>query len=754
MVVPGDSWSSQLSATFTSKGAFVEYDLGEEKPIAAVLLQGDNNDVYQLQGSLDGKTFATLWAAPPVPQPGHRVRYTHTLKGSARYLRIRAVRGDRALALTELQVFSTSPGATPPEVKRLKGLPPGERFQSALLYFTLLMAAFLLLTRRGAPLWWTGFCALLPLIATILVLNNLSADWPVDDDAVSLARAISALVALMAVGREMILRDRHPALPQATMVALSLCAVLGFMSFFNLGHPQFVDAEVDEPDFVHNYDMRVYFPVAKYFDELRFDGLYLASVQAYIDDVPNVSAKNIGHVKLRDLTTHKEVQVRDVEDQLLEVKARFSPERWEEFLKDMRYFRETMGPNLYLATLMDHGGNATPYWLAVAYLLFGDAEASDATLTWGGLIDPVVLIFTFFVIARVFGWRTGLLAAVVFGANDFYMLGTNWAGATLRHDWLCCIALGICAMRSRRPILGGALLALSAMIRAFPALALFGMAVPFAVWLVWTIYESRRLPKPREIWETHATLFKTAIGAIGCVLFCLVFSSIVLDAQAWSDWLVKVSLLDRDPHVNNVSLRALISGTHPSGQVLDSRKILYLSIQLIIAGLFVVAMRRRALDQAGLLALCFVPIVFNPANYYTHLIFAFPMLAPEYAAYRDDSVASVRMRRACVGVWATLLIICVCQYFEALIKDLNFHFFIASALLFTGFFALFWVLISAESELHALERDAGLLTPKGKVAEPSAVSATESDDSSDGESGQGQGRANADASAPMEEGPV
>ena len=43
-----------------------------------------------------------------------------------------------------------------------------------------------------------------------------------------------------------------------------------------------------------------------------------------------------------------------------------------------------------------------------------------------------------------------LLAMTVFGANDLYMFGTNWTGATLRHDWLALLGFAAAALKRER----------------------------------------------------------------------------------------------------------------------------------------------------------------------------------------------------------------------------------------------------------------------------------------------------------------
>ena len=67
------------------------------------------------------------------------------------------------------------------------------------------------------------------------------------------------------------------------------------------------------------------------------------------------------------------------------IRARFSPERWEEFKKDMKYFIDTMGPRDYLGSMQDHGGNATPVWMLSAWLIFRDLPAERVDPGRGGV---------------------------------------------------------------------------------------------------------------------------------------------------------------------------------------------------------------------------------------------------------------------------------------------------------------------------------------------------------------------------------
>ena len=100
-------------------------------------------------------------------------------------------------------------------------------------------------------------------------------------------RAVSAFVAGAAVLR----LAWRPADIDRRFVngALAAMAFLALTTFFNMWQPQFDDVVDGRQTWVHTWDMRVYFPTAKYFDELGFDGLYVGSVAAYLEDAPGAN---------------------------------------------------------------------------------------------------------------------------------------------------------------------------------------------------------------------------------------------------------------------------------------------------------------------------------------------------------------------------------------------------------------------------------------------------------------------------------
>jgi hypothetical protein len=713
MAVEGDHWQTELTSVALSSKAFVEFDLGQTEPISAALLQGDNNDTYSLMVSENGAEWRSLWSAAPAGEPGLRTRSTSSLSAKGRYVKLTFGPGDTSFSVAEVAVFAQTPAVFPPRVSVARGVPADEALRDKLMLFGGLLIAFSLLTSRTLPLWWNLVCLVLPLFGCWDLWRGLGDAWPPGQREISLLRGVTGAVSAVVVLREVFLptafgwighwalgkKRAAPTLhghPWCSVGILGVCAFLALGTFGNLGHPQFWDHKFEQPSRVHNFDMRVYYPVAKYFKELQYDGLYQASVMAYVDDTPGLTLEGVGHVTMRDLKTHEMSRTRDVEGAIRAVKARFSPERWREFVRDMRYFRETMGIRDYLGSMHDHGGNATPVWMVVAHLIFMKTQASNGVLLMGALLDPLLLIAAFIAIGRVFGIRTMLLSMVVFGANDYYMFGSNWFGATLRHDWMALLGFGACALKREKWMLGGALLAWSAMIRAFPALALAAVVVPAVFWFS----EQRRLngkfPGLRAIWEKQQPVIRTLAGAAVWTVVWFAVSTAMLGFGAWVQWFHKVQLLATGPHVNHVSLRALVAydprytfeglAKVPPPDTADwgvwqermffARRGLFAAIVVVFAGMVASASSRRKLEHATILGLTMIPIVFYPANYYAHFVFLLPLVAVE-RPWRDPTPTTPGGG----FVWLAVTAMCAVLYWTTLIKDLDMHFNCASLIL-------------------------------------------------------------------------
>ncbi|MES1165742.1 MAG: hypothetical protein ABUR63_08295, partial [Verrucomicrobiota bacterium] len=121
----------------------------------------------------------------------------------------------------------------------------------------------------------------------------------------------------------------------------------------------------------------------------------------------------------------------------------------------------------------DHGYNATPVWNIVGTTLANLSPASDRQLWWLTRIDPMFIVGMAAMIWWAFGWRTLCVALAVFATNfpsRFYWTG----GAYLRWDWLFHLTAGVCFIKKDKPVVGGFLVAYSALLRVFPGFLFVG----------------------------------------------------------------------------------------------------------------------------------------------------------------------------------------------------------------------------------------------------------------------------------------
>jgi hypothetical protein len=685
----GDSWKSLATVPFAGRETYVVYDLGKPTQLAAAWLQGDNNDTYELEGSLDGEHFDTIWLAPTVHQPGLRTRSTTSLDATARYVRLHPKSGDGFFGVTELELFSQVPADFPGLVPEVRSGSLDAHFRDATVLFGLALMAPLLLYRGAKP----SLVVLALLLAGIGAYNFVRAyldALPLDPREVSLVRGTVGLAAALTVAREVFAPKRYPAVRAVILATLGLTGVLGVVCFYNLAQPQFYSRGRDEWTFAHYLDLRQYYTTAKYFRELGYRGIYEADVATYLEDHPD-RKEAIENIPMRDLHSLKMSTPEQQEARIKAIKSRFTPERWEDLKEDERWFREAMGNSHWLEMLCDFGGNATPVWITIAHFLFAATPPSNLGFTLLGLIDLVLLGGMFLAVWRCYGPRTAFIVMTVFGANDFIMYGTNWGGATLRHDWLAYLGYGACALRKDRWGLGGALLALSTMIRVFPALAIVGAALPAALRVSESLARERRLPPLRELIAREQSTVRMLVGAAATVAVTFAISAAVLSPSAWPDCLKKISQLSADSHPASIALRSLIGGWEDNqATTIRNRMPLFIAATLLYVGLVLLAARGRRADQGALLGMILVPVLLYPANYYIHFVFLLPMLATE----RPPSEADPRPASlADAGLWLTLLFMCAGQYFTVMISDLGLHFYFETVVLFTTLTVLLALLV-------------------------------------------------------------
>jgi hypothetical protein len=317
---------------------------------------------------------------------------------------------------------------------------------------------------------------------------------------------------------------RQPLLLIITL--LSLLAYFNFGTFHGRGH-------------IHHWEQFHYTLSAKYFDELRYDGLYVGSVEA------QKQARFLPLPKqIRDLRNDEVIDIETAEAHGREVRARFSNARWAEFYADNLYFLQANHHSYMDLIRKDHGFNATPTWVAVAGLLVRDnAINSDSAglLAW---VDPLLMAVALFAVWRRFGLTTGLWCAIVFGtsyAGRYYWVG----GSLLRLDWLAAVMLAGSAVQARQFTVAGALLGYATMQRVFP---LFFMLLP-SVLALWQL--SARQPLR---WFIALGGGYTLAVAAGFIAGSVATGSL----YTWLEFYQQISLHNKTWLTNNVGLENIL----------------------------------------------------------------------------------------------------------------------------------------------------------------------------------------------------
>jgi hypothetical protein len=291
---------------------------------------------------------------------------------------------------------------------------------------------------------------------------------------------------------------------------------------------------------VHHWEQFHYFLGSKYFPEVGYDGIYVASLAAERE-------LDLGHPvqhHMRDLRTNDVVRVASLVNHMEAVRDRFSDERWAEFRDDVGYFLEHNSYNYITNIRRDHGYNPTPTWTFSARLFSRWPTASAGTLTALAWIDPALLALMFVAVFRSFGSRVGCLALIVFGLG--YPWRFDWVGgAFLRQDWLAAVGVAICLLKHRSFGLAGGLMAYAFMVRVFPGGFLVGPAVVFVRHLV----DGRSTAWFRRL---------TAGFVIGVVL-CLAAGSLTgRGPAAWSEFKWNLTKHHGTWLTNNVGLKNLL----------------------------------------------------------------------------------------------------------------------------------------------------------------------------------------------------
>jgi hypothetical protein len=327
-------------------------------------------------------------------------------------------------------------------------------------------------------------------------------------------------------GEFQVLRDR----------LLLVLGVGGALAYCNFGHLHF-------GNFIHTWDTYHYYMGAKYFPEVKYDLLYdCAAVADSESGLKEAAAART----ITDLRTNVMLKAADVVAHPEICKAGFTPARWDDFKRDIAFYRGRVNAQRWMEIHQDHGYNATPVWTLAGWALTNTGPATLNQVIALNLIDPLYLALMALMIYWAFGPRVFAVSMLVLGCNfpaRYYWTG----GAFLRHDWLFFTIAVVCLLKKEKFFLAGGALAYATLLRLFPGLMVIGPTLAGIEYL--------RVHKKLD----PGFVKFVAGGALGCALLFPLSLQLGGGLETWTKFAMNTSKHANTPLTNHMGLRTVVS---------------------------------------------------------------------------------------------------------------------------------------------------------------------------------------------------
>ncbi len=267
--------------------------------------------------------------------------------------------------------------------------------------------------------------------------------------------------------RQLLGRRTNVILQYILTVALAVTAVLAVENYRATDYYRY-------NSYLNAYEFYHYYIGSKYAPEVGYTDMYAASLIA--DSETGMKWKHNTQT-IRDLSTGRHVNYKQFLAKADEYKAKFTPERWEEFKKDIIWFKAHLVQPRWSGILRDKGYNGTPVWTMLVGGLLSNTISTDseAGMMFLALLDPLLILITFILVVWAFGPRTAFLMIVLLGTH-YIMKWWHMKGAYLRTDWAMCMVMSVCLIRKNKFTAAGILTGYAALSRIFPAVMIFGIA--------------------------------------------------------------------------------------------------------------------------------------------------------------------------------------------------------------------------------------------------------------------------------------
>src|ERR1700722_3486612 len=292
----------------------------------------------------------------------------------------------------------------------------------------------------------------------------------INEDVATGLKAVVAFTALALSVWALVRRLSGNPFPKKTILYVTILfgalGVVGYISADDLG----------STNFIHRWEFFHYYLGSKYPKELAYKRLYVCAAVAQSELGPAMRAEAMAR-NIRDLETDVIKPAAPFLEHPEACKDHFTPERWSSFKKDVYWFRTTANKKFWEGMSTDHGYNPPPVWTMSGHF-FGSLfpTVTNTSMSILASLDTIVFALTFFSVWWAFGLETCCFVLLFWGLQ-FPANGYFTGASFLRQAWLLFLVLAACLLRKHYWALAGASLALSALLRVFPAIFFAGIGV-------------------------------------------------------------------------------------------------------------------------------------------------------------------------------------------------------------------------------------------------------------------------------------
>lgn len=433
---------------------------------------------------------------------------------------------------------------------------------------------------------------------------------------------------------------------------LFACALVAAWSWTGFGRLQTISVDADQSETgpsrkkvrlnrpFHFHEFVHYYLGPKYFPELGYLGLYdcIALADSEIAAAEGHAPRVSGWVRDLDDVLADEPYEESLEACRRGARTRFSEERWEAFVSDLRALARMVDDGAWQGVVFDAGFNPPPSLVVVSHAVTSLVPMRAYLVATS--IDLALLVLCFFLVRRAFGDTTAAAALVFFGTSLVSHYSWN-GGSVLRYTWFAAIVAGLSAMKRGRWALAGALLGAATCDRLFPAAFAAFAAAALAM-------RARRAP------ELVRPLTRFGAGFGAAIVLLVLASLVVFDAASWRVFFARVLRHGDVYYVMHIGLKKVLTfrewvpakdfhGHEGLARFREwnvalretwrAMRPISVPIQAALAGGALVAASRRRPYEAAVLGGVVCMFAFNlPANYYYVVLALVPALSLRAAA--------------------------------------------------------------------------------------------------------------------------